>query len=276
LYERASIDSSHPGRPQGAFTAGEANAPMNDPEKIVIVLPAYNAERTLEATVESIPRHLNSEILLVDDASRDGTVALARRMGLRVIEHETNRGYGANQKTCYEHALEIGADIIVMIHPDYQYDARLIPAMILPIQLGVCDVMLGNRIRTRAETLQGGMPLYKYLANRLLTLFENFFLGQNLGEFHSGMRAYRRGVFETIPWRHNSDDFVFDQQLLVQCAYFRFRIGDIPVPTRYFKEASSIDFQRSCRYGFETLKTLAQYAAAKSRLFRPRLFSRAA
>lgn len=232
---------------------------MDKKEKIVIVMPAYNAEKTLKATVESIPRNLNAEILLVDDASRDGTVALARELGLKVIVHEKNLGYGGNQKTCYANVLNKGADIVVMIHPDYQYDGRLIPALILPIQLDVCDVMLGNRIRTRAEALRGGMPVYKYLANRFLTLLENFLLGCNLGEFHSGMRAYNRKVLEIIPWNKNSNDFVFDQQILFQAAYFKFRIGEIPVPARYFEEASSINFLRSLKYGMETLLNLGKY-----------------
>ncbi|MBP2681767.1 MAG: Undecaprenyl-phosphate mannosyltransferase [Candidatus Krumholzibacteriota bacterium] len=242
------------------------DAPSGRKEKIVVVMPAYNAERTLRSTVASIPGDLGSEILVVDDASSDGTVALARSMALTVVQHESNLGYGGNQKTCYRHALQMGADIVVMVHPDDQYDARLIPSLILPIQLGVCDVMLGNRIRTRAEALRGGMPVYKYFANRLLTILENVALGQNLGEFHSGMRAYGRKVLETIPWQNNSDDFVFDQEFLVQAAYFRFRIGDVPVPVRYFKEASSIGFWRSCRYCFQTLVTLVRYALAEAGL----------
>lgn len=240
--------------------------------KIVVVMPAYNAEKTLEATVSAIPKEMQAEILLVDDGSCDGTVALAKKIGLRVIEHKKNLGYGANQKTCYEEALNLGAEIVVMIHPDYQYDARLIPALILPIQLGVCEVMLGNRIRTSAEALSGGMPLYKYIANRFLTLLENLILRQNLGEFHSGMRAYSRKVLETIPWRKNSDDFVFDQQFLIQCAYFQFRMGDIPVPARYFEEASSINFIRSMKYGFQTLWTLFLYLLAKTGIYRHIIF----
>lgn len=241
-------------------------------KKIVIVMPAYNAEKTLQATVESIPSSLNAEILLVDDGSTDGTVALARKLGLKVIIHPKNLGYGGNQKTCYENALELGAEIVVMIHPDYQYDARLIPALILPIQLDTCDVMLGNRIRTRREVLRGGMPRYKYLANRLLTIMENFLLGQNLGEFHSGMRAYHRKVLETVPWRNNSHDFVFDQQFLIQCAFYEFRMGDVPVATRYFEEASSINFVRSTKYGFQSLWVLLLYFLARTRLYESNLF----
>lgn len=236
-------------------------------------MPAYNAARTIEATVRSIPKDLDPEILLVDDASRDDTVAVAKRLGLKVIKHGEPRGYGANQKTCYGEALKTDAEIIVMIHPDYQYDARLIPALILPIELDVCDVMLGNRIRTRREALDGGMPLYKYVSNRFLTVLENLLLGQNLGEFHTGMRAYRREVLERIPWKNNSDDFVFDQQFLIQSTFLKFRIGDIPVPAKYFPEASSINFARSLRYGLETLWTLllyfmAQWLSIKARIFR--------
>jgi len=240
-------------------------------KKILVVMPAYNAGKTLEATVRTIPSELEAEILVVDDASRDETVSLAQKLGLKVIVHPHNRGYGANQKTCYQEALKTEARIIVMIHPDYQYDARLIPALILPLELGVCDLMLGNRIRTRREALQGGMPRYKYFSNRFLTMLENLALGQNLGEFHSGMRAYTREVLETIPWKNNSDGFVFDQQFLIQSTFFKFRIGDIPVPAKYFKEASSIGFIRSFLYGLGTLLTLAQYLMVqlglKSRLF---------
>lgn len=242
--------------------------------KIVIVMPAYNAEKTLKATVEAIPKELDAEILLVDDASKDNTISVAKALGLKVITHEKNLGYGGNQKTCYIHALNMRADIIVMIHPDYQYDARLIPSLILPIQLNICDVMLGNRIRTRNEAISGGMPFYKYVANRGLTLLENFLLGQNLGEFHSGMRAYHRRVLETIPWENNSNDFVFDQQFLIQCAYFGLRMGDIPVPARYFAEASSINFVRSMKYGCESLYNLTLYYLAKCNIYTVSMFSK--
>jgi glycosyltransferase involved in cell wall biosynthesis len=240
--------------------------------RIAIVLPAYNAEKTLEATVLSIPISLDAVLILADDASKDGTLKIAEKLGIKACRHDKNRGYGANQKTCYAEALKTDADIIVMIHPDYQYDARLIPALILPIELGVCDAMLGNRIRSRAEALGGGMPVYKYIANRALTVMENFLLGQNLGEFHSGMRAYSRKVLEKLPWRENADGFVFDQEFLIQLTFFKFRIGDIPVPAKYFKEASSIGFFPSVLYGLLTLVTLVKYFAArlglKSGIFR--------
>lgn len=229
-------------------------------KKIIAVLPAYNAEKTLERTIADIPPGTVSEIILVDDCSSDNTVALSRRLGLVTIVHEKNLGYGGNQKTCYAEALRRGADVVIMIHPDYQYDARLTPFMTGLITAGVCDVVLGNRIRTRWEALKGGMPLYKYLFNRMLTMFENLATGQNLGEWHSGLRAYSREVLETLHWEMNSDDFVFDQQFLVQAAACRFKLGDIPVAARYFPEASSINFSRSVVYGLSTLLLLSQFA----------------
>lgn len=240
--------------------------------KVIAVLPAYNAERTLAATVGDIPPGSVDEVLLVDDCSKDRTVEIARQMGLTVISHEKNTGYGGNQKTCYRYCLEHGADVVVMIHPDYQYDARVIPHAVGMIELGICDVILGNRIRTRAEAVACGMPWWKYLSNRGLTLFENMALGQNLGEFHSGFRVYRRSVLETIPFENNSDDFVFDTQFLCQAVRFGFRLGDVPVPVRYFDEASSINFRRSTKYGIETLKTVGQFwldkCGVRSKLFR--------
>ena len=242
--------------------------------KVIAVLPAYNAEKTLERTVKDIPAGSVDEIVLVDDASRDGTVAAARALGLDPIVHPANKGYGGNQKTCYAEALRRGADIVVMIHPDYQYDARLIPYLTGLIKDGICDVVLGNRIRTRREALAGGMPAYKYFSNRVLTIIENWWLGQNLGEWHSGLRAYSRKVLETLPWEKNSDDFVFDTQFLVQAAVLGFRIGDIPAPARYFPEASSINFRRSVVYGLTTLRVLAQSSLRRfgvaADLFRPK------
>jgi glycosyltransferase involved in cell wall biosynthesis len=235
--------------------------------KIIAVLPAYNAEKTLEKTVRDIPVGAVSEIILVDDASQDRTVEVSRSLGLATIVHEKNQGYGGNQKTCYAEALKRGADIVIMIHPDYQYDARLAPVMTGLIASGTCDVVCGNRIRTRWEALEGGMPLYKYLSNRLLTILENLLTGQNLGEWHSGLRAYSRKVLETVPWERNSDDFVFDQQFLIQAAACRFRLGDVPVAVRYFPEASSINFWRSVVYGFSTLILLAQYLLDRLGLF---------
>lgn len=243
-------------------------------ERVVVVMPAYNAAATVERTVADIPPDSVDEIILVDDCSRDNTVEIAEKLGLTVIRHEKNLGYGGNQKTCYRLALERGADYVVMVHPDYQYDSRIIPAAIDILRLGICDMMLGSRIRTRREALAGGMPIYKYLSNRVLTFTENVALGQNLGDFHSGFRAYRREVLEAIPWENNSNDFVFDSQFLAQAVYFGFKLGDIPVPVRYFDEASSINFRRSCIYGLATLGVLGQYWLRILGLSRNRLFER--
>ncbi|MEW4487635.1 glycosyltransferase family 2 protein [Thalassoglobus sp. JC818] len=240
--------------------------------RVVVVMPAYNAEKTLQRTVDDIPEDWVDEIILVDDCSSDGTVELAKSLGLTVIAHENNTGYGGNQKSCYQRALEVGADVVVMIHPDYQYDARVIPAAAEILRLGICDVLLGSRIRTRREALEGGMPAWKYVANRCLTLVENVSLGQNLGDFHSGFRAYRREVLETIPWEKNTDDFAFDSQFLAQSVFFDFKLGDIPVPVRYFDEASSINFTRCVKYGCTTLWVLLQYWLAKLGIVRYEIF----
>lgn len=226
--------------------------------KVVVVMPAYNARKTLQATYDDLPHDVVDTVLLTDDASTDATVALAKELGIRTLVHPRNRGYGGNQKTCYREALAAGADIVVMVHPDYQYDARLIPFMTGLIERGVCDVILGNRIRSRHEALAGGMPRYKYVANRLLTIIENLGTGQNLGEWHSGLRAYSREVLEAVPWESHSDDFVFDCQFLLAAASLGFRLGDVPAPARYFAEASSIDFRRSVRYGCASLYYLAR------------------
>ncbi|GAB4134723.1 MAG: glycosyltransferase family 2 protein [Planctomycetaceae bacterium] len=251
----------------------EIDHPHAQPARTVVVMPAYNAESTLEKTIEDLPRESVDEIILVDDCSKDGTVKLARKLGLTVIEHQRNGGYGANQKTCYRAALERGADYVVMVHPDFQYDSRVVGAAVEFLKLGICDVVLGSRIRTRREALSGGMPLYKYYANRLLTSIENLAFGQNLGEFHSGFRAYRRNVLETIPYENNSDDFVFDSEFLSQAVHFGFKIGDVPVPVRYFDEASSISFRRSVRYGLATLGVVARYWAHRLRLKKSRLYA---
>lgn len=240
--------------------------------KVIAVMPAYNAEKTLAATLADIPPNCVDEVVLVDDASKDNTVAIAREMGLTVIAHPANRGYGGNQKTCYGLCLEHGADIIVMIHPDYQYDSRVVPHAIGIIELGICDIVLGSRIRTRQEALAGGMPVYKYISNRFLTLAENFALGQNLGDFHSGFRVYRREVLERIAFEGNSDDFVFDTQFLVQAVRLGYRLGDIPVPVRYFPEASSINFRRSLTYGLRTLAVVGEYWLDRLHLRRSPLF----
>ncbi len=241
-------------------------------QKVIAVMPAYNAERTLAATLADMPPGCVDEVILVNDGSTDGTVEVARAMGLTAIVHPRNRGYGGNQKTCYHAALERGADIVVMIHPDYQYDSRVLAHAVGFIELDICDVVLGSRIRSRAEAMRGGMPVWKYLANRVLTFLENTTLGQNLGDFHTGFRVYRREVLETIPFERNSDDFVFDTQFLVQAVRFGFRLGDVPVPVRYFDEASSINFRRSVTYGLRTLGVVGQYWLDRLGILRSRLF----
>ncbi len=246
--------------------------PPRRTHKVIAVLPAYNAEKTLAATLADMPAGCVDEIILVDDGSKDRTVAVAREMGLTVIVHEKNTGYGGNQKTCYRTALEHGADIVVMIHPDYQYDSRIIPHAVSIIELGICDVVLGSRIRSRQEALDGGMPIYKYLSNRFLTFWENFALGQNLGDFHSGFRVYRRSVLETVPFELNSNDFVFDTQFLAQAVRLGFRLGDLPVPVRYFDAASSINVRRSLRYGLLTLGVMGHYWLDRLRLWRSPLY----
>ena len=240
--------------------------------KIIAVMPAYNAARTIERTVRDIPPGTVDEIILVDDSSQDSTAEVARRLGLTVFQHEINQGYGANQKTCYRLALERDADIVIMIHPDYQYDSRLTPYFLGFLRDASFDVMLGSSIRTRREALEGGMPRYKYVANRLLTFVENICTGQNLAEWHTGFRAYTRKVLDTIPWENNSDDFVFDTQMLIQCVAFGFHIGEIPVPVRYHELSSSIDPKRSIVYGVRTLLTLAQYLLNRYHLMNSSLF----
>jgi glycosyltransferase involved in cell wall biosynthesis len=238
--------------------------------KTVVVMPAYNAAATLERIVDSIPAGCYDEILVVDDASRDATREVARRLPVTLFEHAENRGYGANQKTCYRLALERGADYVVMLHPDDQYDARMTPAALDVLAHDVCDVVLGNRIRTRREALDGGMPLVKYLANRGLTFVENVLTGQNLGEWHSGFRAYRRAVLETVPFEENDDGFAFDSQFLVQAVHFGFRIGDVPVPVRYFAEASTIGLAAATGYALRTGLVFAEWYAHRLRLRRSR------
>lgn len=256
-------------RPAGRTAVDSARA-LAPPGNTIIVMPAYNAANTLERIYADIPGGCYDEIIVVDDCSRDNTVEIARRLPVSLICKEQNGGYGSNQKVCYHEALARGADYVVMLHPDYQYDARVIPAAIDMLRLGICDVILGNRIRTRAEALAGGMPRLKYLANRGLTLIENILSGQNLGEWHSGFRAYTRRVLETVPFERNSDDFVFDSQFLVQCVHFGFKVGDIPVPVRYFDEASSINLRRSSVYAVQTMGFFARWLAHRAGLRRDR------
>ena len=245
---------------------------MSFTKKIIAIMPAYNAESTLERTINDIPNGILHEIILVDDCSDDNTVKLARSLNITVIQHNVNSGYGANQKTCYDEALKRNADIILMIHPDYQYDPKIIPYALGFIKIDICDIIIGSRIRDRKEALKSGMPLYKYLSNRLLTFIENIVFGQNLGDFHSGFRIYKSEVLRKINYNNNSNDFVFDTEILSQAAYCGFRIGDVPIPARYFPEASSINFIRSVKYGLETLGVLIKYLLHKYRVYRFSLF----
>jgi len=238
----------------------------------MVVLPAYNAGRTLEQTISEIPMHIVDDLLLVDDASGDDTVEVAERLGIPYVVHSENRGYGGNQKTCYTEALKRGADIVTMLHPDYQYSPRLIEAMVPLAATGQFDVVLGSRILSEGA-LAGGMPFYKYVSNRALTAFENIFLGLKLSEYHTGYRTFTRKVLETLPLHECSNDFLFDNQMLAQAAMFGFRIGEISCPTRYFAEASSINFRRSVVYGVGVLGTSLRYRMHKSRLRQDPLFN---
>jgi glycosyltransferase involved in cell wall biosynthesis len=243
---------------------------MINGKRVVVVLPAYNAEKTLERTIREISCEVDA-CILVDDKSTDGTVALARELGLQVLVHEQNRGYGGNQKTCYAAALEAGADIVVMLHPDYQYSPLLVSPMASMIAYGVYDLVLGSRI-LGGGALKGGMPLIKYISNRILTLIQNIALGAKLSEYHTGFRAYSRELLLSLPLEANSDDFVFDNQLLAQCIYLKARIGEISCPTLYFPEASSINLRRSAIYGLGVLKTTADCMAARLRIYRKPIF----
>src|ERR1700691_5931566 len=241
-------------------------------KRIAVVMPAYNAAKTLVQTVSELPESVDLKIL-VDDHSTDDTAKIARDLGLQVYVHERNFGYGRNQQTCYREALSAGADIVVMVHPDYQYTPLLVTSMASMIAYGVYDVVLGSRI-IGGRALRGGMPLYKYIANRLLTAFENMFLRVKLSEYHTGFRAFSREVLNRLPLRENSDDFVFDNQMLAQCVYFGFRIGEVSCPTKYFEQASSINFRRSVRYGLEVLQTTLQFALQRAGLMDSSIFSK--
>lgn len=231
-------------------------------KKLVVIMPAYNAEATLRKTYAEIPHEYVDEVLLVDDASNDNTSKVARELGIRTIVHLKNKGYGGNQKTCYREALKCNADIVVMVHPDYQYSPLLVTAMASMIASGHYDVVLGSRI-LGGTALKGGMPLYKYVSNRFLTLIENMVIGAKLSEYHTGYRAFTREVLETLPLGENSDDFVFDNEMLVQAVFFRFRIGELSCPTKYFPEASSINFARSVKYGMGVISTALKYMLSK-------------
>jgi glycosyltransferase involved in cell wall biosynthesis len=243
---------------------------MINGKRVVVVLPAYNAEKTLEATVREIPESVDL-IILVDDSSTDRTAALAHELGLKVFVHDRNYGYGRNQQTCYREALAAGADIVVMLHPDYQYNPALVPSLAGMVACGSCDVALGSRI-LGGGALRGGMPMYKYISNRFLTLFQNLAMGAKLSEYHTGFRAFSREVLLALPLLENADDFVFDNEVLAQTHYFGFRIGELSCPAHYFEDASSVNFRGSVRYGFGVLATTGKFALHKTGLMRFRIF----
>ena len=242
-------------------------------KRIVVVMPAYRAERTLHRTYEAIPREIVDEVILTDDASADRTAQVARELGIRTLVHETNRGYGANQKTCYAEALKRGADVVVMLHADYQYDPRLVTPMAGMVASDLYDVVLGSRI-LGGQALKGGMPYYKYISNRFLTMAQNILMGAKLSEYHTGYRAFTRKVLETVPIERNSDDFVFDNQMLSQIHFMGFSIAEVTCPAKYFEEASSINFRRSLRYGLGCMWTALQFRLTKMGLYRARLFAK--
>ncbi len=247
---------------------------MINKKTITVVLPAYNAEATLEQTYNEIPFNIVDNVILVDDLSSDKTIEKAKALGIKyIIEHSENKGYGGNQKTCYNKALEINSDIIVMLHPDYQYNPKLIHSMCYMIANGLYEVVLGSRILGKGA-LKGGMPLYKYIANRMLTMIQNLLMNQKLSEYHTGYRAFTRNVMETINYNANSDDFIFDNQVLAQIFYSGFEVAEITCPTKYFREASSINFSRSIRYGWGVLMVSIMYFLQKSGLFRFKLFKK--
>jgi glycosyltransferase involved in cell wall biosynthesis len=240
-------------------------------QKICVVLPAYNAGRTLEATFNEIPREVVDDIILVDDASSDDTLAVAKRLGIFAVAHDRNKGYGGNQKTCYRQALERGADVVIMLHPDYQYSPKLLLPMASMLCSGFFDVVLGSRI-LGVGALAGGMPPHKYVANRVLTLVQNLLLGHKLSEYHTGYRGFTRKVIESLPLARNSDDFIFDNQMLAQVIYQSFRVGEISCPTKYFAEASSINFRRSVVYGLGVLRTSISFRLARLGFARGTIF----
>ncbi|MFH0895109.1 MAG: glycosyltransferase family 2 protein [Bacteroidota bacterium] len=243
-------------------------------KKVVVVMPAYNAEKTLISTYNEIPFNLVDEVIVVDDASKDRTVEVARSIGIKhIITHDKNKGYGGNQKTCYDAALHLGADIIIMVHPDYQYTPKLIPSMAYIIANDLYQVVLGSRILGRGA-LKGGMPLYKYVANRMLTLTQNVLMRQKISEYHTGYRAFSKEVLEKISYHNNSDDFVFDNQMLAQICFAGFDIAEVTCPTKYFEDASSINLSRSMKYGMGVLNTSCKYRLQKWGLGRFRIFKK--
>ena len=242
-------------------------------KKVVVVLPAYNAAATLEKTYAEIPFDIVDDVIIVDDASTDETVAVANQLGIHTVVHPRNLGYGGNQKTCYREALERGADVVVMLHPDYQYTPKLVTAMASMVAIGQYQMVLASRIIS-GGALKGGMPLYKYISNRFLTLFENILLGQKISEYHTGYRAFARELLSDLPLHHCSNDFVFDNEMIAQTVYFGYSVGAVSCPTKYFPEASSINFRRSVKYGFGVLRTALTFRLQKMRLGHYRIFTR--
>ena len=240
-------------------------------QKVVVVMPAYRAEKTLIKTFENLPHDLIDKVILVDDASDDNTVEISQKLGISTIVHQNNLGYGGNQKTCYKAALDCGADIVVMVHPDYQYEPRLVASMAGMIASGVYDAVIGSRILGQ-HPISGGMPFYKYVANRMLTFFQNILLNAKLSEYHTGYRAFSKNILNKIPIENNSDDFIFDNQMLAQIIALKYTIGEISCPTKYFPEASSINFVRSCIYGLGIVKTSFQFRLWRMGLLRPKIF----
>ena len=241
-------------------------------KKIIVVLPAYNAEKTLQKTFEEIPFDIVDEVIITDDYSNDKTIEVAKKIGIKhIISHEKNKGYGANQKSCYKKALELNADIIIMLHPDYQYTPKLIPAMCSIVANDLYDVVLGSRILSKGA-LQGGMPLYKYISNRILTFIQNVLMKQKLSEYHTGYRCFDARILQKIDFENNSNDFVFDNEIIAQCCFINARIGEISCPANYFDEASSINFTRSLIYGLGVLRVSISYFLQKTRLFRFSIF----
>lgn len=240
-------------------------------KRIVVVMPAYNAEKTLKKTYEEIPHEYIDDIILVDDYSSDKTVQIANELNIKTFVHRKNIGYGANQKTCYAEALKLGADVVIMLHPDYQYTPKLLVAMASLIALGQYDVVLGSRVLSEGA-LKGGMPIYKYISNRVLTCIQNMLLNKKISEYHTGYRAFSRNVLETLPLNENSDDFVFDNQMLAQICFFNFSIGEVSCPARYFEDASSVNFKRSVIYGLGVLKTSFEYRLQKMGLLKAGIF----
>lgn len=243
-------------------------------KKIVVVMPAYNAEKTIIKTYNDIPHDIVDEVILVDDCSRDKTIEVSKKLErVHIFKHDKNKGYGGNQKTCYQEALNLGADVVIMLHPDYQYNPKLITAMSSLIAERVYDCVLGSRI-LGGKSIKGGMPLYKYISNRFLTFLENIIIGQKLSEYHTGYRAFSKEILQTLPLNKNSDDFVFDNQMLLQALYHDFKIGEISCPTRYEADSSSISFSRSVKYGLGVIKTALAYRLSKSKLFKFDIFEK--